>query len=67
MEQGVGGTSPVEFERDCASLIALIERFCDRRSLGKVHPHPIFGELRDEEWLRWGYLHTDHHLRQFGA
>ena len=28
--------------------------------------HPIFGLLTAEEWLRWGYLHADHHLRQFG-
>jgi hypothetical protein len=29
--------------------------------------HPIFGELTDSERMRWGYLHMDHHLRQFGA
>jgi len=27
---------------------------------------PIFGPLTRAEWLRWGYLHADHHLRQFG-
>jgi hypothetical protein len=29
--------------------------------------HPIFGELTEREWMRWGYLHTDHHFRQFGV
>jgi len=28
--------------------------------------HPIFGRMSLWEWQRWGYLHTDHHLRQFG-
>jgi hypothetical protein len=29
--------------------------------------HPIFGRMSRAAWLRWGYLHADHHLRQFGA
>ncbi len=29
--------------------------------------HPVFGELSEWEWMRWGYLHADHHLRQFGT
>jgi hypothetical protein len=28
--------------------------------------HPIFGPMTAKDWLRWGYLHADHHLRQFG-
>ena len=28
--------------------------------------HPIFGRMGRWDWMRWGYLHTDHHLRQFG-
>jgi hypothetical protein len=28
--------------------------------------HPFFGPLSQKEWMRWGWLHTDHHLRQFG-
>lgn len=28
--------------------------------------HPYFGDMRQNEWMRWGWLHTDHHLRQFG-
>ena len=27
--------------------------------------HPFFGPLTKDEWLIWGYRHTDHHLRQF--
>ncbi|SFS11648.1 Protein of unknown function [Granulicella pectinivorans] len=28
--------------------------------------HPMFGAMKPADWLRWGYLHADHHLRQFG-
>ncbi|HXC95370.1 MAG TPA: DUF1569 domain-containing protein [Edaphobacter sp.] len=28
--------------------------------------HPMFGSMTPEDWKRWGYLHADHHLRQFG-
>ncbi len=28
--------------------------------------HPYFGNLTKWEWMRWAYLHADHHLRQFG-
>jgi hypothetical protein len=28
--------------------------------------HPFFGEMTAKDWMRWGYLHADHHLRQFG-
>jgi Protein of unknown function (DUF1569) len=28
--------------------------------------HPMFGRMSAEDWMRWGYLHADHHLRQFG-
>jgi len=29
--------------------------------------HPMFGRMSAKDWMRWGYLHADHHLRQFGA
>ncbi|MEO6806041.1 MAG: DUF1569 domain-containing protein [Edaphobacter sp.] len=28
--------------------------------------HPMFGSMSAKDWMRWGYLHADHHLRQFG-
>jgi hypothetical protein len=28
--------------------------------------HPMFGRMSAKDWMRWGYLHADHHLRQFG-
>jgi Protein of unknown function (DUF1569) len=64
-EQGLGGTPPVEFERDRAELLALMNRFCDECGQRNLS-HPAFGPMTTQEWLRWGYLHNDHHLRQFG-
>lgn len=65
MEQGVGGTAPVDFQNDHTKLVDIIQRFAEHSSLGS-HPHPMFGTMSNADWLRWGYLHVDHHLRQFG-
>ena len=65
VEQGVGGTAPVEFEADRSELLSLTRRFYDRSDDPSVS-HPYFGRMTRQEWLRWGYLHADHHLRQFG-
>jgi len=64
IEQGLGGTPPVDFERDRASLLAVFRRFCGE-SARYADTHPIFGPMSRSDWLRWGYLHADHHLRQF--
>ena len=67
MAQEFGGTPPVEFERDRQGLIVIVERFCEaNRDFGVVE-HPIFLRMARADWLRWGYLHADHHLRQFGC
>lgn len=62
-----GGTPPADFDGDRQALVRATERFCDpsRDCSGDVHP--IFGGLSRAEWMRWGYLHMDHHLRQFGV
>ncbi len=64
MDQGVGGTPLAEFEKDRADLLSIVRRFCGTANLPV--PHPFFGTMSRQEWLRWGYLHADHHLRQFG-
>jgi hypothetical protein len=66
-EAGVGGTPPAELARDLNELRILLERFSKRPRDFEYADHPIFGKLTDAEWQRWGYLHLDHHLRQFGA
>ncbi len=66
VDQEIGGTRPVEFASDRRQLEALIEQFA-ARSGDDFQPHPMFGRLTTGEWQRWGWLHTDHHLRQFGV
>ncbi|HEX8072653.1 MAG TPA: DUF1569 domain-containing protein [Pyrinomonadaceae bacterium] len=67
VDQEQGGTRPVEFARDVAELERLIARFTRSPKDFEPPPHPVFGVLTEREWLRWGYLHMDHHLRQFGV
>jgi hypothetical protein len=62
-----GGTSPTEFDRDKAELFALLDRFTRQPRDFEWQPHPMFGAMGEADWMRWGYLHMDHHLRQFGA
>ena len=65
VDQEIGGTAPGDFRRDVDDLENLLRSFAVRR--GAAWPtHPIFGRLSESQWLRWGYLHVDHHLRQFG-
>jgi hypothetical protein len=65
VRQGAGGTPPVEFVQDRARLLKTVERFWGCTQLMMVHP--MFGSMNSGDWLRWGYLHADHHLRQFSA
>jgi hypothetical protein len=65
-EQGVGGTPPAEFETDRNVLLATIEKFTRQPRTFEFRPHPMFGRMTEKEWMRWAYLHCDHHLRQFG-
>lgn len=60
------GTKPGDFSSDLAELQRVIHRFVLSKKQNGRLPHPFFGPLADSEWLRWGYLHQDHHLRQFG-
>jgi len=66
MDQEIGGTPPDDFEGDRRQLLTLIERFTAPAKDVKFCPHPFFGDMSEAEWMRWGYLHCSHHLRQFG-
>jgi hypothetical protein len=67
MDQELGGTRPGDFAADVAELETLIGRVAALPGGFAWPAHPIFGHMSQQAWLRWGYLHTDHHLRQFGA
>ena len=65
LDQERGGTQPTEFAADVERVAALIAR---EAAKPVTRPrHPVLGHMTEPEWLRWGWLHTDHHLRQFGV
>ena len=66
IDQFERGTRPAAFACDLDTLLALVERLASTRTLGG-RVHPVFGAMSESDWLRWGYLHLDHHLRQFGV
>jgi hypothetical protein len=66
VDQQLGGTKPGEFDIDLKELVTVVEQFAAKDGF-EYAAHPVFGPLTAAEWLRWGYLHADHHLRQFGA
>lgn len=67
IDQELAGTRPADFAADVAQLEALLELVTAQTRSFEWQLHPIFGRMSDAAWLRWGYLHMDHHLRQFGA
>lgn len=66
LDQDVGGMRPGDFAGDAAALEVTVERLTSRTGRGDWPQHPDFGTMSEGDWLRWGYLHIHHHLRQFG-
>ena len=66
IDQEIGGTKPEDFVSDLCALQTRLRRFAEEQQ-AMCPAHPIFGPMSRKAWLRWAYLHTDHHLRQFGA
>jgi hypothetical protein len=60
-----GGTRPSEFTCDRERAVAGLKAIGDPK--GALEPaHGTFGVMSREDWQRWAWKHTDHHLRQFG-
>lgn len=59
------GSPPEEFEADRQRAIDGLKKLAAAENLPQVHP--MIGTMTLEEWKRWAWLHTDHHLRQFGV
>jgi hypothetical protein len=66
MDQEIEGTKPGDFAADLADLELLLERITIVQKDYDWPEHPIFGRMSESAWMRWAYLHVDHHLRQFG-
>ena len=62
-------TKPESWDKDRRAWEAALTRFVarGRQPAAEWSPHPSFGPLPTWEWGRLVYLHTDHHLRQFGV
>lgn len=60
-----GGTRPTDFEKDRARAVAGLRELATRQD-GLTPVHFRFGPMSVEDWRRWAWRHTDHHLRQFG-
>jgi len=61
------GTPPGDFDSDVADAVSLLEELVGDDEGLHGRRHPVFGAMSRAAWLRWGYLHADHHLRQFGV
>ena len=66
-DQERGGTRPEDFKRDADELAAIIARVASAQKDFQWRRHPLFADMTERDWMRWGYLHVDHHLRQFGV
>lgn len=67
LDQEIDGTRPVAFTSDLARALDLLDRVTREPSAAHRRLHPLFGPMSQSAWLRWAYLHADHHLRQFGV
>lgn len=59
--------SSVDFADERAKIVDAIQRFGEAPASDLCSTHPMFGILNQTQWMRWGFRHTDHHLRQFGC
>jgi hypothetical protein len=66
VDQEVDGTKPTDFGADLKEAEDLLALVASRGASARWPVHPVFGRMSGTDWLRWAYLHTDHHLRQFG-
>ena len=58
---------PLSIEAELRELEAAMDRFASQHERKEWPRHPAFGKLSRKSWGVLGYVHTDHHLRQFGV
>ena len=61
------GTPPTEFEADRTMLQQLLQTFAELPADYDYPPHPYWGKMNREEWIKAVKQHTNHHLKQFGV
>src|SRR5215510_15630565 len=57
-DQERDGTPPENFKRDMDALAAMIDRVTAAPKDFQWCRHPLFGEMSERDWMRWGYLHV---------
>ena len=57
---------PAQFGKDVERAVDLLQRLATAPPDALVDRHPILGPMTRAQWMRWAFMHTDHHLRQFG-
>jgi hypothetical protein len=55
----------IDFAAEQTRLLQSVNEFCGFSAVELAPEHPLLGRFTREDWMRWGYVHTDHHLRQF--
>ena len=59
------GAAPADFFKIQSEVVELVREFCAAAPEELQRNHPLLGRMQREDWMRWGYRHMDHHLRQF--
>lgn len=62
-----GGTRPSDFEADRRRAIEGLRAVAAAPAAALPVGHFMFGAMTRDDWHRWAWRHTDHHLRQFGV
>jgi hypothetical protein len=60
------GTKPSDFETDRQRAVSGLRAVAAAPASALTAGHGAFGRMTVQDWHRWAYRHTDHHLRQFG-
>jgi hypothetical protein len=55
----------LDFETEKLKALEVLQKAYE--SNYSYYPHPLFGNMSNNEWGKLIYRHFDHHLRQFGA
>ena len=67
VDQEKKGTLPIGFNEDKQKLITAMNQFSAKNRSYENCYHPIFGDLSPKDWQHFGYMHMNHHFKQFGV
>jgi hypothetical protein len=53
------------YGKDVERAANMLQRLATAPPDALADRHPMLGPMTRAQWMRWAYMHTDHHLRQF--